>query len=159
MDSSTQITDPSFSNLDLHGRRTPARTSPILYLLCQNIQTWHSRLWFPQQTWHCISQWKFSGLTSRIQLKDQTTLNNHGSQERPQEGSSSLLFLHLQDTSSVFFFKENIAPARKGGDACPAHLLSSRTCFCWCRLSFASVSTMDCKTPGNNCWSCSETGR
>lgn len=32
------------------------------------------------------------------------------------------------------------------------HASADAGCFAW-------VSTMDCKTPGNNCWSCSETGR
>lgn len=82
--------------------------------------------------WHCISQQKTSGFTSGTQLKDQTTLNNHASQARPQEGSSSLPFLLLQGTSSVLF-KESIVPTREGRDSSPADL-SSRTCFCWCRL-------------------------
>lgn len=71
--------------------------------------------------WHCIGQRKTSGFTSGTQLKDQTTLNNHASQARPQEGSSSLPFLRLQGTSSVFF-KESIVPAREGRDSSPADL-------------------------------------
>lgn len=73
-------------------------------------------------------------------------------------GTKLSSFPILLGASSFFLSKESTV--QKGeGDKSPADLHSNQTCFCRCKWNFAWESNRDCKTPSNNCWSCSQTER
>lgn len=130
------FTDDSFS--DHYGKRT----SLLLYKFCENLQD--QSMILTENVALSQSQWKFSGFTSGKQLKNQTAFNKSGLLVKPWQGPSFLLFLHLLGSSSIFLSRESTVQKGKGWDKSPADLHSSRMWF------------FRCKTPGNNCWHCSQ---